>query len=92
MGHLADDIADVLFCVTLSVRFLRRGEPQAENVEKLLGILSEGRGYQSPHGQVITAEKLYSDMALISTFLELVISSIYSQCLSNSCFATVRGE
>lgn len=43
-GHTADMICDALFRVTLGVRFRRRGESQATNLDKLLDSLLEGHG------------------------------------------------
>ncbi|CDF37457.1 unnamed protein product [Chondrus crispus] len=75
-GHAADAIADALFCVTIAVRFRRRGEPQSTNVLELICTLIEGRGEQCLHGLVIKADRGYGSESLIRTLLQHGIGSI----------------
>lgn len=75
-GHAADTICDAFFRITLGARLRRRGEAQAINVEKLLDAVTEGRGEESLHGMVVTADRGYGGMQLIRLLLRYGIGSI----------------
>lgn len=75
-GHSADAVADALFRLTLMVRFRRRGEQQAINVQRLIDNLVEGRGEHSLHGLTLTADRVYGNMTLIRNLLCHDIGSI----------------
>ena len=75
-GHAADTIADALFRVTLMVRFRRRGVSQAENVSMLVQAILEGRGEQTLHGFIVTADRGYGKISLMRELLHLRIGSI----------------
>ena len=75
-GHTVDAIADALFRITLAVRFRRRGESQTSNVRSLIEYLMEGRGEQSMHGFVITADRGYGRVSLMRELMGRGIGSI----------------
>ena len=75
-GHTADAFADALFKVSLMVRFRRRGESQSTNVSKLLKNVIEGRGEQSLHGLIVTADRGYGGLSLIRIVLQHGVGSI----------------
>ena len=75
-GHAADTIADAIFRVTLMVRFRRRGVSQAENVSMLVQAILEGRGGQTLHGFIVTADGGYGKISLMRELLYLRIGSI----------------
>lgn len=75
-GHTADAIADALFRITLMVRFRRRGVTQTSNVSSLLDALLEGRGEQSVHGLVVTAERGYGKLELIEELVRHCVWAI----------------
>ena len=58
-------MADVLFRITLGIRFRRKGEGQHENVQKLLTHMLDGRAVQSLCGFKITADRGYGSLKLI---------------------------
>ena len=68
-GHTADAIGDALFCITLMVRFRRRGVPQSRNVSSLLDAVLEGSGEHSLQGVIVTADRGYGKFELIQELL-----------------------
>lgn len=75
-GHTADAIADALFRITLMVRFRRRGISQTDNVYSLVEAILEGRGEQSVHGFILTADRGYGKLSLMRELLCHRIGSI----------------
>ena len=76
-GHCVDALADALFCVTLMVRFRRRGESQASNVEKLVRTVVDARGEESLSGFVFTADRGYGKMSMIAFLARKGIGFIF---------------
>ena len=75
-GHCVDALADALFRVTLMVRFRRRGESQASNVEKLVNTVVDARGEESLSEFVITADRGYGKMSMIPSLARKEINSL----------------
>lgn len=75
-GHVADAVADAFFRISLAVRFRRRGESQAENVDKVLQTLLGGRGEQSVLGFVVTADRGYGNLSLLKNLLKQGIGAV----------------
>lgn len=68
-GHSADVLCDAFFRITLGVRFRRRGESQASNVEKLLDVFTSGHGEMSLRGIVASADRGYGSLKLLKNFI-----------------------
>lgn len=68
-GHSADVICDAIFRITLGVRFRRRGETQATNVDRLLDVFVAGHGEISLRGIIASADRGYGSITLLKSFL-----------------------
>lgn len=55
-GHPIVSVCTAPPTIAVGVRFRRRGESQASNLEKLLNTLSEDRGEMSMHGMIVTVD------------------------------------
>lgn len=75
-GHVADSLADAFFRLTLALRFRRRGESQAQNVDSLLSNLLAVRGEKSLLGFVITADRGYGKFSLLKRLLKRGIGAM----------------
>lgn len=49
-GPSSDVVCDVLLCITLGVRYIRRGESKVQNMEVLLDSILQGQGSLSMDG------------------------------------------
>lgn len=72
----ANVICDSFFRIIPGISFRRRCTSQALNVNKLLDVVTEGRGEQSLHGMIVTAHRGYSGMPLIRSLHRHVTGSI----------------
>lgn len=76
-GHSADAIADAFFRITLAVRFRRRGHSQESNVECMFRAVMQSVGQLSPRGIIVTADRGYGRLSLLSQMLSLGFCSMF---------------
>lgn len=75
-GHSADVICDAFFRITLGVRFRRRGENQARNVEQLLKSFTSGHGQLSLRRIIASADRGDGYLKLLKSFLSRATSGV----------------
>ena len=76
-GHSADAIADAFFRITLAVRFRRRGHSQESNVECMFRAVMQSVGQLNPRGIIVTADRGYGRLSLLSQMLSLGFCSMF---------------
>lgn len=75
-GHSADVIFDVLFRVTLGIRFRPRGKSQGYNMDSLIDSFLSGHKELSTRGLIATADRGYGSLSLLKSFLKQDMSSV----------------